>query len=129
MNNNEPDADGGRGAIVNTASVAGVEGQIGQAAYSASKAGIIGMTLTVARDLSAAGIRMNTIIPGLFDTPIYGQGEAAEQFKERLGVGCLFPKRLGDASEYASLAIELLTNSYINGESVRIDSGMRMQPK
>ena len=69
------------------------------------------MTLTVARDLSAAGIRVNTIAPGLFDTPIYGQGEAAEQFKERLGVGCLFPKRLGSPSEYASLAVELLTNS------------------
>ena len=129
MSQNEPNEDGERGAIVNTASVAAVEGQIGQASYSASKAGVVGMTLTVARDLAAVGIRVNTIIPGLIDTPIYGQGEAADQFKEKLGAGTLFPKRLGKASEYASLAIELLRNSYINGESVRIDSGMRMQPK
>ena len=129
MSTTEPDADGARGAIVNTASVAACEGQIGQAAYSASKAGIVGMTLTVARDLAAVGVRVNTIIPGLFDTPIYGQGEASEQFKERLSVGTLFPKRLGFPEEYASLAVELLRNSYINGESVRADSGMRMQPK
>ena len=82
-----------------------------------------------ARDLAAVGVRVNTIIPGLFDTPIYGEGEAADQFKERLGAGCLFPKRLGYSSEYASLALELIRNSYMNGESVRIDSGMRMQPK
>lgn len=129
MSGTEADEFGERGAIVNTASVAAVEGQIGQAAYSASKAGIVGMTLTVARDLSAVGVRVNTIIPGLFDTPIYGEGEAADQFKERLGAGCLFPKRLGFASEYATLAAELIRNSYMNGESVRIDSGMRMQPK
>ena len=129
MSTTEPNDDGERGAIVNTASVAAVEGQIGQASYSASKAGVVGMTLTVARDLAAAGIRVNTIIPGLIDTPIYGTGEAAEQFKEKLAVQTLFPKRLGHAEEYASLAIELLRNSYINGESVRIDSGMRMQPK
>ncbi len=129
MSLNEPDEDGARGAIVNTASVAAVEGQIGQVSYTASKAGVVGMTLTIARDLAAVGIRCNTIIPGLIDTPIYGEGEASEQFKERLSVGTLFPKRLGHASEYASLAIELLRNSYINGESVRIDSGMRMQPK
>lgn len=129
MSASDPDEFGERGAIVNTASVAALEGQIGQAAYSASKAGIVGMTLTIARDLAAVGVRVNTIIPGLFDTPIYGQGEAADQFKERLSVGCLFPKRLGFASEYASLAAELIRNSYMNGESVRIDSGMRMQPK
>ena len=129
MSTTEANEDGERGAIVNTASVAAVEGQIGQASYSASKAGVVGMTLTIARDLAAAGIRVNTIIPGLIDTPIYGQGEAAEQFKEKLGVQILFPKRLGKPEEYASLALELLRNSYINGESVRIDSGMRMQPK
>ena len=129
MSTTEPDDDGQRGAIVNTASVAALEGQIGQASYTASKAGIVGLTLTVARDLAAVGVRVNTIIPGLFDTPIYGQGEAADQFKEKLSAGCLFPKRLGYASEYASLAMELLRNSYMNGESVRIDSGMRMQPK
>ena len=121
--------DGERGAIVNTASVAALEGQIGQVSYTASKAGILGMTIVLARDLAAVGVRVNTIIPGLFDTPIYGQGEASEQFKERLSVGTLFPKRLGYPEEYASLAVELLRNSYINGESVRADSGMRMQPK
>jgi NAD(P)-dependent dehydrogenase (short-subunit alcohol dehydrogenase family) len=129
MSGTDADEFGERGAIVNTASVAALEGQVGQVAYSASKAGIVGMTLTIARDLAPVGVRVNTIIPGLFDTPIYGQGEAADQFKERLGVGCLFPKRLGFASEYASLASELIRNSYMNGESVRIDSGMRMQPK
>ena len=129
MSRQAPNVEGERGVIVTTASVAAFDGQIGQAAYSASKAGVVGMTLTIARDLAAVGIRCNTIIPGLIDTPIYGQGEAAEQFKEKLGAGTLFPKRLGKASEYASLALELLRNSYINGESVRIDSGMRMQPK
>lgn len=129
MSGTEADEFGERGAIVNTASVAALEGQIGQAAYSASKAGIVGMTLTVARDLAAVGVRVNTIIPGLFDTPIYGEGEASDQFKEKLSAGCLFPKRLGFASEYASMAVELIRNSYMNGESVRIDSGMRMQPK
>jgi NAD(P)-dependent dehydrogenase (short-subunit alcohol dehydrogenase family) len=129
MSQNEPDDDGQRGAIVNTASIAALEGQIGQASYTASKAGVVGITLVCARDLAAVGVRVNTIIPGLFDTPIYGEGEASEQFKERLGAGCLFPKRLGFADEYASLAMELIRNSYMNGESVRIDSGMRMQPK
>ncbi len=129
MSLNEPDEDNQRGAIVNTASIAAVEGQIGQASYTASKAGVVGITLVCARDLAPVGIRVNTIIPGLFDTPIYGEGESADQFKERLGAGCLFPKRLGFSEEYASMAIELLTNSYMNGESVRIDSGMRMQPK
>ena len=120
------DEDGSRGAIVNTASVAALEGQVGQVAYTASKAGIVGMTLVLARDLAPAGIRCNTIIPGFFDTPIYGGNE---DLKNHLKKDTLFPKRLGDAAEYASLAIELLTNSYINGESVRIDTGTRMQPK
>jgi NAD(P)-dependent dehydrogenase (short-subunit alcohol dehydrogenase family) len=129
MSHNEPDADGARGAIVNTASVAAEDGQIGQAAYSASKGGIVGMTLPVARDLSVVGIRVNTILPGLIDTPIYGAGEAADQFKEKLGVAVLFPKRLGYPSEFASLAWELLSNSYLNAESFRLDAGIRMQPK
>ncbi len=120
------DEDGSRGAIVNTASVAALEGQVGQVAYTASKAGIVGMTLVIARDLAPAGIRCNTIIPGFFDTPIYGDNE---DMKNHLKKDTLFPKRLGDAAEYASLALELLTNSYINGESVRIDTGTRMQPK
>ena len=129
MSHNEPDADGMRGAIVNTASVAAEDGQIGQAAYSSSKGGVVGMTLPVARDLAAIGVRVNTILPGLIDTPIYGQGDFADQFKERLGAGVLFPKRLGYSSEFATLAVELLTNSYMNAESIRLDAGIRMQPK
>jgi NAD(P)-dependent dehydrogenase (short-subunit alcohol dehydrogenase family) len=129
MSQNEPDEDGCRGAIVNTASVAAEDGQIGQAAYSASKGGIVGMTLPVARDLAAVGVRVNTILPGLIDTPIYGSGEGADQFKERLAVAVLFPKRLGYAGEFASMAVELLANSYMNAESIRLDAGIRMQPK
>lgn len=120
------DEDGHRGAIINTASVAALEGQIGQAAYTASKAGIVGLTIVLARDLAAVGVRANTIIPGFFDTPIYGGNE---DMKNHLKKDTLFPKRLGDPAEYASLAIELLRNTYINGESVRIDTGTRMQPK
>lgn len=129
MNRNEPDEDGQRGAIVNTASVAAYEGQIGQAAYSASKGGIVGMTITIARDLAAAGIRVNTIAPGLIDTPIYGEGEASEAFKSALGQSVLFPRRLGYASEFASMALELITNNYMNGQDIRVDGGIRMPPK
>lgn len=129
MSANQPDADGQRGAIVNTASVAAYDGQIGQAAYSASKGGVVGMTLTIARDLAAAGIRVNTIAPGLIDTPIYGSGEAAEAFKAKLGESVLFPRRLGHASEFASLALELITNDYLNAQDIRIDAGIRMPPK
>ncbi len=129
MSHNEPDPDGLRGAIVNTASVAAEDGQIGQVAYSSSKGGVVGLTLPLARDLAAIGVRANCILPGLIDTPIYGTGEASEEFKARLGAGVLFPKRLGHASEFASLAVELLANSYMNAESVRIDAGIRMQPK
>src|SRR5439155_4556537 len=130
MSQTEPlDADGERGAIVNTASVAAFDGQIGQAAYSASKGGVVGMTLPIARDLAAVGIRVNTIAPGLIDTPIYGQGEASEQFKDRLAAAVLFPKRLGYSTEFATLAVELLRNSYMNAESIRLDAGIRKQPK
>ncbi len=129
MSHNEPDGDGCRGAIVNTASVAAEDGQIGQAAYSASKGGIVGLTLPVARDLAVVGIRVNTILPGLIDTPIYGSGEASEQFKEKLGAAILFPKRLGQPSEYAALVWELVTNSYLNAATIRLDAGIRMQPK
>ncbi|MFZ2606196.1 MAG: SDR family NAD(P)-dependent oxidoreductase [Candidatus Microthrix parvicella] len=129
MSQNEPNESGERGAIVNTASVAAFDGQIGQASYSASKGGVVGMTLPVARDLSASGIRVNTIAPGLFDTPIYGTGEASEHFKEKLAANLLFPKRLGFSSEFASLAVEMITNSYFNAETVRLDAGTRMQPK
>lgn len=129
MSRNEPDADGQRGAIVNTSSAAATEGQIGQAAYSSSKGGIVGMTLPVARDLSVVGIRVNTILPGLIDTPIYGSGPEAEEFKSRLGTQVLFPPRLGKPEEFASMAVELLRNNYMNGESIRLDAGIRMQPK
>ena len=129
MNRNDPDEDGQRGAIVNTASVAAYEGQIGQAAYSASKGGVVGMTITIARDLAAAGIRVNTIAPGLIDTPIYGEGEGADAFKAALGQSVLFPRRLGKSEEFASLALELLTNNYMNAQDIRVDGGIRMPPK
>jgi len=130
MARTEPvDADGTRGAIVNIASVAAFDGQIGQAAYSASKGGIIGMTLTTARDLSAQGVRVNTIAPGLIDTPIYGAGEKAEAFKAKLGENVLFPHRLGTADELASMVVECITNDYMNGETIRVDGGIRMPPK
>ena len=121
--------DGGRGVIVNTSSVAAQDGQIGQAAYSASKGGVLGMTLPVARDLAAVGVRVNCIAPGLIDTPIYGSGEASEAFKAKLGESVLFPRRLGQADEFASLALELLTNDYMNAETIRLDGGIRMPPK
>ncbi len=123
------DEDGTRGAIVTVASVAGFEGQIGQAAYAASKGGVIGMTLPVARDLAVAGIRVNCIAPGLIDTPIYGQGDQSEAFKENLKRDVLFPKRLGTADEFASMALELITNDYMNAQTVRVDGGLRFQPK
>ena len=129
MSRNEPDADGCRGAIVNLASVAAFDGQIGQASYSASKGGVVGMTLPVARDLSASGIRLNTVAPGLIDTPIYGEGDDAEAFKAKLGQSVLFPKRLGVADELASMVVEALTNSYLNAEVIRVDGGIRMPPK
>ncbi|MBO0748313.1 MAG: SDR family NAD(P)-dependent oxidoreductase [Acidimicrobiaceae bacterium] len=129
MANTAPLEDGERGAIVNVASLAAFDGQIGQAAYSASKGGIVGMTLPLARDLSVVGIRVNTIAPGLIDTPIYGYGGNAEEFKEKLRRDVLFPDRLGHADEFARLAIELLGNSYMNAETIRLDAGARLQPK
>jgi NAD(P)-dependent dehydrogenase (short-subunit alcohol dehydrogenase family) len=129
MSRNEPLEGGERGAIVNMASVAAFDGQIGQAAYSSSKGGVVGMTLPVARDLSAAGIRVNTIAPGLIDTPIYGEGEASEAFKANLGQNVLFPKRLGSPDELASMVVEAVTNSYLNAEVIRVDGGIRMPPK
>jgi NAD(P)-dependent dehydrogenase (short-subunit alcohol dehydrogenase family) len=129
MSRHEPTASGDRGAIVNMASVAAFDGQIGQASYSSSKGGVVGMTLPVARDLAASGIRVNTVAPGLIDTPIYGEGEASEQFKANLGKNVLFPNRLGLPDELASMAVELVTNSYMNAEVVRVDGGIRMPPK
>ena len=129
MSRNEPTVSGERGAIVSMASVAAFDGQIGQAAYSSSKGGVVGMTLPVARDLSAVGIRLNTIAPGLIDTPIYGEGDESEAFKAKLGESVLFPHRLGSPDELASMVVELVTNSYMNAEVVRVDGGIRMPPK
>jgi NAD(P)-dependent dehydrogenase (short-subunit alcohol dehydrogenase family) len=129
MSTTEPLEHGERGAIVNIASVAAYDGQIGQASYSASKGGVVGMTLPIARDLSAIGVRVNTVAPGLIDTPIYGQGEASQNFKATLEKGVLFPHRLGAPDELASMVVECITNSYMNAESIRVDGGIRMQPK
>ena len=125
----EPLNDGERGAIVNIASVAAFDGQIGQAAYSSSKGGVVGMTLPIARDLAAVGVRVNTVAPGLINTPIYGEGEGSEQFKEKLQTGVLFPNRLGYGTELASMVVECVTNSYMNAETIRVDGGIRMPPK
>ncbi|WP_406300341.1 SDR family NAD(P)-dependent oxidoreductase [Embleya sp. NBC_00888] len=122
-----PQADGERGAIVCAASVAAFDGQIGQAAYGASKAGVAGMTLPVARDLSAIGVRVNTIAPGTMDTALFAA--APQAVKDTLGQQVLFPKRMGVPDEFASLAYELLTNSYLNAEVIRLDGGIRFQPK
>ena len=130
MSKTDPvDEDGQRGAIVNMASAAAFDGQIGQCAYSASKGGVVGMTLPIARDLSAIGIRVNTVAPGLIDTPIYGEGDASDAFKENLQKGVLFPKRLGYQPELASIVVECVTNSYMNAETIRVDGGIRMPPK
>ena len=123
----DPLDDGDRGAIVNTASVAAEDGQIGQAAYTASKAGIVGMTLTVARDLSSEAIRVNTILPGIFDTPLLQR--APEPVKAALAAQVPFPKRLGRAEEYAQLAHTMITCGYMNGEDVRLDGAIRMAPR
>lgn len=123
----EPLEDGERGAIVNTASVAAQDGQVGQASYSASKAAIVGMTLPIARDLMGDGIRVNTILPGIFNTPLL-QG-APEHVKASLAASVPFPKRLGDPDEYAQLAETLIVNRYLNGESIRIDGAIRMAPR
>ncbi|GAA3241291.1 SDR family oxidoreductase [Actinocorallia longicatena] len=123
------DGDGLRGVVINTASVAALEGQTGQVAYSASKGGIVGMTLPAARDLAAIGVRVNTICPGIIDTPIYGEGEAADAFKAKLSDPVPFPKRMGKASEFAHLAQALIENDYMNGETIRFDGGIRFQPK
>jgi NAD(P)-dependent dehydrogenase (short-subunit alcohol dehydrogenase family) len=118
---------GERGVIINTASVAAEDGQIGQAAYSASKGGVVGMTLPIARDLSSEGIRVNTILPGIFNTPLLQA--APQNVKDALGASVPFPKRLGNPEEYASLALEMCRNSYFNGEDVRLDGSIRMAPR
>jgi NAD(P)-dependent dehydrogenase (short-subunit alcohol dehydrogenase family) len=123
----EPMADGERGAIVNTASVAAEDGQMGQAAYSASKGGVVGMTLPIARDLAGDGIRVNTILPGIFDTPL--MQFAPEAVKQGLAASVPFPKRLGQPKEYAQLALTMIECGYFNGEDVRLDGAIRMAPR
>ncbi len=123
----DPLEDGERGAIVNTASVAAEDGQMGQAAYSASKGGVVGMTLPIARDLMSEGIRVNTILPGIFNTPL--MNAAPPQVKEALAASVPFPKRLGNAEEYAMLAMTMIECGYFNGEDVRLDGAIRMAPR
>jgi NAD(P)-dependent dehydrogenase (short-subunit alcohol dehydrogenase family) len=127
MNENEPNAEGERGAVVMTASVAAFDGQIGQVAYSASKGGIVGMTLPAARDLAPRGIRLCTIAPGLFDTPLLAA--LPEEARTALGQTVPFPPRLGRPAEYAQLAIQIAENPMLNGETIRLDGAIRMAPK
>jgi 3-hydroxyacyl-CoA dehydrogenase / 3-hydroxy-2-methylbutyryl-CoA dehydrogenase len=124
---NTPGADGERGVIVNTASVAAFDGQIGQAAYSASKGGIVGMTLPIARDLADLGIRVVTIAPGIFDTPLLGT--LSEPIRASLAKQVPFPQRLGRADEYAALAVHIIENVMLNAETIRLDGAIRMQPR
>jgi NAD(P)-dependent dehydrogenase (short-subunit alcohol dehydrogenase family) len=122
-----PTASGGRGVIVNTASVAAFDGQIGQIAYAASKAGVAGMTLPAARDLAPVGVRVVTIAPGLFDTPMLGALPADK--RAALAADVVFPKRLGDPAEYGALVAAIIANDYLNGETIRLDGALRMPPK
>lgn len=124
---NEPNEQGERGVIVNTASAAAFEGQMGQAAYSASKGGVVGMTLPIARDLSSLGIRVVTIAPGLFETPMLGR--APEHVKQALSAMVPFPQRLGQPNEFAHLVQSIIENPMLNGEVIRLDGALRMQPK
>ncbi|HET8905972.1 MAG TPA: SDR family NAD(P)-dependent oxidoreductase, partial [Ktedonobacterales bacterium] len=127
MQHNEPDAEGERGVIVNTASVAAFDGQIGQAAYSASKAGVVGMTLPIARELARYGIRVMTIAPGIFDTPMLaGLPESA---RASLGQQVPFPPRLGRPEEYAALVQSIVENTMLNGETIRLDGAIRMSAR
>src|SRR5688572_10752356 len=127
MSGNEPDEGGERGVCVQTASIAAFDGQIGQVAYAASKAGIVGMTLPAARDLASRGIRVNTIAPGLFDTPLLAA--LPEENRQALGAGIPFPSRLGVPDEFAHLALSIIENPMLNGETIRLDGAIRMPPK
>jgi len=127
MQHNQPNADGERGVIINTASVAAWEGQIGQAAYSASKGGVVGMTLPMARELTRFGIRVNTIAPGVFHTPMVDT--MPEQVQQALADSVPFPKRLGKPEEFADLCIHLIENAYFNGAAIRLDGAIRLEPK
>jgi len=123
----EPRADGERGVCVNTASIAAFDGQVGQIAYSASKGGVVGLTLPAARDLAQYGVRVNTIAPGLFDTPLLAA--LPEEAREKLGAGVPFPRRLGSPDEYALLACHIVENRMLNGETIRLDGALRMPPR
>jgi NAD(P)-dependent dehydrogenase (short-subunit alcohol dehydrogenase family) len=123
----QPLADGERGVCINTASIAAFDGQVGQIAYSASKGGVVGLTLPAARDLSQYGIRVNTIAPGLFDTPLLGA--LPEEAREKLGAGVPYPQRLGEPAEYAALACHIVENRMLNGETIRLDGALRMPPR
>jgi NAD(P)-dependent dehydrogenase (short-subunit alcohol dehydrogenase family) len=127
MARNTPTGDGERGVVINTASVAAFDGQIGQAAYSASKGGIVGLTLPVARDLAELGIRVVTIAPGIFETPLLGT--LPDPVRTSLANQVPFPKRLGRPEEYAALAEQIITNVMLNGETIRLDGAIRMQPR
>ena len=127
MSGNEPDGEGERGVCVNTASIAAFDGQIGQTAYAASKGGIVGMTLPAARDMASRGVRVVTIAPGLFDTPLLAA--LPEEAREALGAGIPFPSRLGRPAEYAQLVEQIVANPMLNGETIRLDGALRMPPK
>jgi len=127
MDKNEPDEKDEKGIIINTASIAGIEGQIGQSAYSASKAGVIGLTITAARDLARHAIRVCTIAPGIFDTPLMQL--APDKVRDPLLESTQFPHRFGQPNEFADLAVHIVENTYLNGETIRLDSGMRMKPR
>ncbi len=127
MSENEPDEEGQRGVCVNTASIAAFDGQIGQVAYAASKGGIVGMTLPAARDMASRGVRVVTIAPGLFDTPLLAA--LPEEARESLGAGIPFPSRLGRPEEYARLVEQIVANPMLNGETIRLDGALRMPPK
>jgi NAD(P)-dependent dehydrogenase (short-subunit alcohol dehydrogenase family) len=127
INANEPDSEGERGVCINTASIAAYDGQIGQIAYAASKGGIVGMTLPAARDLASRGIRVVTIAPGLFDTPLLAA--LPEEARQALGDGIPYPSRLGRPSEYADLVGQIIANPMLNGETIRLDGALRMPPR
>ena len=127
MNELEPLDDGERGVCVNTASIAAFDGQIGQIAYAASKGGIVGLTLPAARDLAGRGIRVNTIAPGTFDTPLLGA--LPQEARDELGRAIPFPQRLGDPAEFAALAVHITENAMLNGETIRLDGALRMPPR
>ena len=127
MSENEPDGEGERGVCVNTASIAAYDGQIGQIAYAASKGGIVGMTLPAARDMASRGVRVMTIAPGLFDTPLLAA--LPEDARKALGAGIPFPSRLGRPEEYARMVTEIVANQMLNGETIRLDGALRMPPK